>query len=130
MLFLVLFLVLFLLLKIPNEHHVGVWCCAVVSLVSLVSQTGGHAEDGSAGYVERDWLGLSTAPPTTKRILVECSGNGQCSEHGQCDCLEGWVGDACETLKCKFDCHGRGTCVPKLSVKGSQHGDKQYVKSV
>ena len=129
---LLLFLLLFLLLKIPNELHVDVWCCAVVlcRLCRLFFATGVHAEDGSAGYVERDWLGLSTAPPTTKRILVECSGNGQCSEHGQCDCLEGWVGDACETLKCKFDCHGRGTCVPKLSVKGSQHGDKQYVKSL
>ena len=104
--------------------------CPTTPIDVFHGDEGVHAEDGSAGYVERDWLGLSTAPPTTKRILVECSGNGQCSEHGQCDCLEGWVGDACETLKCKFDCHGRGTCVPKLSVKGSQHGDKQYVKSL
>ena len=45
------------------------------------------------------------------------------SEHGQCDCMEGWIGEACEQLSCKFDCHHRGECLPRLVVKGSGGGD-------
>lgn len=85
-----------------------------------------HAQDGSLGLVKRDWLGLSLLPPPKKRILVECSGNGKCTKHGQCDCLNGWIGAACEILKCKFNCHGRGKCLPRLSVKNSKSGDKYY----
>ena len=53
------------------------------------------------------------------------SGNGQCSAYGQCDCIEGWIGEACDVLKCKFDCHGRGECLPRTAVQGSLGNHEQ-----
>ena len=37
--------------------------------------------------------------------------------------MEGWIGEACEQLSCKFNCHHRGECLPRLVVKGSGGGD-------
>ena len=37
--------------------------------------------------------------------------------------MDGWIGEACEQLSCKFDCHHRGECILRLVVRGSGGGD-------
>ena len=61
-----------------------------------------------------------------RRRLMECSGNGKCSKYGQCNCKDGWTGESCSTLKCTFDCHGRGKCVPRLD----QMNTMNHVESI
>ena len=61
-----------------------------------------------------------------RRRLMECSGNGKCSKYGQCDCKDGWTGESCSTLKCTFDCHGRGKCVPRLDLMNTMNHGKYH----
>ena len=61
-----------------------------------------------------------------RRRLMECSGNGKCSKHGQCNCKDGWTGESCSTLKCTFDCHGRGKCVPRLDLMNTMNHGKYH----
>lgn len=42
---------------------------------------------------------------------VECSNRGICDrEIGECTCMEGFVGSACERLSCPADCNDNGKC--------------------
>ena len=61
-----------------------------------------------------------------RRRLMECSGNGKCSKYGQCNCKDGWTGESCSTLKCTFDCHGRGKCVPRLDLMNTMNHGKYH----
>ena len=43
---------------------------------------------------------------------AECSNRGNCDRGtGQCECMDGFGGRACERLNCDFDCYGRGKCL-------------------
>lgn len=43
---------------------------------------------------------------------VECSGVGECDRKtGQCQCLPGFDGDACQRVSCPNNCNDRGRCV-------------------
>jgi hypothetical protein len=43
---------------------------------------------------------------------IECSGKGKCDRStGQCMCLDGYEGDACQRTSCPNDCSGAGRCM-------------------
>jgi hypothetical protein len=42
---------------------------------------------------------------------AECSSQGLCDRKtGECECFDGYEGDACRRLKCPGDCSGHGSC--------------------
>lgn len=49
--------------------------------------------------------------PNTAHQIVECSGRGTCDRMtGQCQCSEGYTGDACQRTVCPNECSGHGIC--------------------
>jgi len=48
----------------------------------------------------------------TAHAEVECSNRGECDrETGECSCMDGFTGIACQRLKCKDNCNGNGVCI-------------------
>jgi hypothetical protein len=61
---------------------------------------------------------MATADDTA-HAEAECSNRGTCNrDTGQCVCMEGFIGKACQRLACLSGCNGRGRCV-SLSEKAS-----------
>lgn len=55
----------------------------------------------------------------THDLGAECSDKGLCDRtNGQCDCLDGYSGAACQRLECPNKCSGHGIC--QSSVKFAQ----------
>jgi hypothetical protein len=58
-----------------------------------------------------DGVAFLTSDPNTAHQSVECSGRGTCERGtGQCTCIEGYTGDACQRTVCLSDCSGHGVC--------------------
>lgn len=56
------------------------------------------------------WADVPTADKVAHR-LAECSNRGICNRvSGQCECFDGFTGDACNRNKCPNDCSGHGQC--------------------
>jgi len=59
--------------------------------------------------------GNTLAKPATARgvhAVLECSGAGLCNrETGECECFDGYGGEACARTVCPSDCSGHGICV-------------------
>jgi len=59
--------------------------------------------------------GNTLAKPATARgvhAVSECSGAGKCNrETGECECFDGYGGEACARTVCPSDCSGHGICV-------------------
>jgi hypothetical protein len=54
---------------------------------------------------------FNAGDPSTGHQLKPCSDRGRCNPAtGQCECLGGFSGDACERSLCPNECSGRGTC--------------------
>jgi len=48
----------------------------------------------------------------TAHAQAECSNRGICDRtNGDCTCMEGFTGSACERLSCESDCNGAGICL-------------------
>lgn len=53
----------------------------------------------------------SGATTVVHNQYLACSGKGTCDkERGECTCLPGYTGAACERTTCPNDCSGRGVC--------------------
>ena len=93
---------------------------------SAQAKGGEDYSHGGSGIKSMSLFGTPQEPPlpTKRRVLVACSGHGMCTKHGGCDCHPGWQGDACDTIKCMYDCNHHGTCVPRLAQPGSKGGDE------
>jgi hypothetical protein len=53
-------------------------------------------------------------------FYMECSNRGLCDrKSGQCDCFEGYTGEACRRTVCPDDCSGHGTCETVAELAGS-----------
>lgn len=54
-------------------------------------------------------------------VPVECSGVGECNRQtGQCECLAGFDGDACQRVSCPNNCNDRGRCVSTTELYSSE----------
>jgi hypothetical protein len=59
----------------------------------------------------RSWADIPTSTNEAHR-LAECSDAGVCNrDSGQCECFDGYDGDACDHTACPNDCSGHGRCV-------------------
>lgn len=69
------------------------------------------------------WFQEPVVDDVAHDVLVECSNMGVCNRgSGQCECMEGFEGNACERLACQgrvatsSQCYGRGRCLPMRSM--------------
>jgi len=59
----------------------------------------------------RAWGDMATDTDTAHAV-VECSNRGICDRTtGECTCMEGFTGAACERLSCESDCNDHGVCM-------------------
>lgn len=66
----------------------------------------------------RSWADVPSSPTEAHR-LAECSDAGVCNrDNGQCECFEGYDGDACDHTACIKDCSGHGRCVSLREAAG------------
>ena len=60
---------------------------------------------------ELAWVDAPSSAGATHQY-AECSAKGICDrESGQCECLTGYAGKACDRQTCPDDCSGHGSCV-------------------
>jgi len=60
------------------------------------------------------------------RTYTECSSKGSCdSDTGECECLPGYTGSACQRQECPNDCSGHGRCVSS-SVSDDGYGKTNF----
>lgn len=63
---------------------------------------------------DRAWADIPLGPQKAHQT-AECSNRGVCDRvTGQCNCFDGFTGNACQRTKCPNDCSGHGVC---LSIK-------------
>lgn len=59
----------------------------------------------------KSWADVPTST-TAAHALAECSGRGTCNRNtGDCNCMDGYTGSACQRMKCPNDCSGHGRCL-------------------
>jgi len=74
-----------------------------------MDKTSGDCSDRVCPY---DFAFASKPTNTTKRHeYAECSARGICDRStGECECIEGYEGQACHRTSCPNDCSGHGRC--------------------
>lgn len=53
------------------------------------------------------WTGADCASRTCSK---NCTGRGECTKQGVCECMPDWLGISCEKPACPYACHGNGHC--------------------
>ncbi|EGZ19943.1 hypothetical protein PHYSODRAFT_312849 [Phytophthora sojae] len=74
----------------------------------------------------RSWFDRPTDTADTAHALVECSNAGECDRtKGDCICLAGFTGAACNRMLCPNDCSGHGTCytMEQLAKRATLNGE-------
>lgn len=67
------------------------------------------------------WTDKATADDTA-HAKAECSNRGLCDRvEGECVCMEGFTGKACERSACDFNCYGVGSCVSMRSFASKSY---------
>jgi len=90
---------------------------AILTYEEIDSAIAGGADNSFyVHFLGRDDDAANTlAKPATARgvhAVLECSGAGLCNrETGDCECFDGYGGEACSRTVCPSDCSGHGICV-------------------
>jgi hypothetical protein len=72
------------------------------------------------------WFGPPSSTDSAHITLVECSNAGDCDRSsGNCKCLPGFGGAACQRLDCASSCSGHGQCLDmaELAALATINGD-------
>jgi hypothetical protein len=90
----------------------------IITYEQIDTTISGSATNGDfvVHFAGRDDDAANTlAKPATARGvhgILECSGAGKCNrETGECECFDGYGGEACARTVCPSDCSGHGICV-------------------
>ena len=61
----------------------------------------------------------------TAHAKAECSNRGLCDRAtGNCECMDGFTGRACEHMACDFNCYYHGECLSMRRFSSTQYNDE------
>lgn len=75
------------------------------------------------------WSDMATATDVA-HAPAECSNRGTCDRgSGECVCMSGFSGSACERLSCSEDCNGQGVCfsMHDLASRTRNQGSEKFI---
>ena len=74
-----------------------------------VCECGSVSLDDTPAFPGQRWRGAACDKRTCPS---DCSGHGQCTNGGACQCDQGWTGASCNVKACPDACSHRGVCLP------------------